>query len=161
MHFKLGRCTKNCVFPDVREYVEGVCCGDDTFFNCIFYFLHTLYYLSLSGKFGPPYLGKAKSITAAARAAVPNPASACWVFSCFRNPPNYDIDYRIFNERTRSFVCVRIHTRGWAHRQRVSTAFLTRKKSHFIYSLFVKQIVNIVERPKLINIIFLRCMYDV
>ena len=22
--------------------------------------------------------------------------SACWVFSCFRNPPNFDKDYRIF-----------------------------------------------------------------
>ena len=26
--------------------------------------------------------------------------SACWVFSCFCNPPNSDMDYRIFNVRT-------------------------------------------------------------
>ena len=26
--------------------------------------------------------------------------SACWVVSCFRNPPNSDMDYRIVNMRT-------------------------------------------------------------
>ena len=36
--------------------------------------------------------------------------SACWVFSCFRNPPDSEIDYRIFNVRTWLFVCVRVHT---------------------------------------------------
>ena len=46
------------------------------------------------GKFGPPYMGKA---IAAARTALPSPTSACWVFPCFRNPPNSDMDYRIFN----------------------------------------------------------------
>ena len=45
----------------------------------------------------------------------------CAVFSCFRNPPNSDINYRIFNMRT--FLCVRIHTGGGPHRQRVSTTF--------------------------------------
>ena len=44
-----------------------------------FYFFNTL--LIPSGKFGPPYLGKA---AAAATAALPSPTSACWVFSCFR-----------------------------------------------------------------------------
>ena len=48
-------------------------------------------------KFGPPYLG---TVTAAARAALPSPTSACWVFSCFRNPPSSGMDYRIFNVRT-------------------------------------------------------------
>ena len=47
-------------------------------------------------KFGPLYLGKA---TAAARAALPSAAGACWVFSFFRNPPNPDMDYRMFNVR--------------------------------------------------------------
>ena len=47
--------------------------------------------------------------TAAARAALPSPTSACWVFSCFRIPPNCDMDYRIFNVRTWSCLCVRIH----------------------------------------------------
>ena len=43
------------------------------------------------GKFRPPYLAKA-----AAREALPSPTIACWVFSCFRNPPNSDyMDYRI------------------------------------------------------------------
>ena len=32
-----------------------------------------------------------------------------------------DMDYRIFNVRT--FLCVRIHPGGGAHRQRVSTTF--------------------------------------
>ena len=46
------------------------------------------------GKFGSSYPGKA---TAAARAALPSPTSACWRFSCFRNPPNSDVDCMIFN----------------------------------------------------------------
>ena len=37
--------------------------------------------------------------------------NACWVFSCFHNPPNTDMDYRIFNVRTSSFLCMRIHMR--------------------------------------------------
>ena len=41
--------------------------------------------------------------------------SACWVFSCFRSPPNSDMDYIIVNVRTWSFLCARIHTGGWAH----------------------------------------------
>ena len=35
-----------------------------------------------------------------------------WVFLCFHNPPNSDIDYRIFNVRTWSFL-LRVHG-GWA-----------------------------------------------
>ena len=35
--------------------------------------------------------------------------SACWVFICFHNPPNSDMDYRIFNVRTCLFLCVRAH----------------------------------------------------
>ena len=61
-------------------------------------------------------------------------------FSCFHNPPNSDMDY------TRSSTCARDHsyacayTRGvaWAHRQRVSTTFLTRGKklSQIVLVLF-------------------------
>ena len=47
---------------------------------------------------------------AAARAALPSPTSACSVFSCFHNPPNTDMDHRIFNMRMWSFVCMRKHT---------------------------------------------------
>ena len=36
--------------------------------------------------------------------------SACWIVSCFRNPPNSDMDHRIFNACTWSFLYVRIHT---------------------------------------------------
>ena len=46
------------------------------------------------GEFGPPYLDTA---TAAARAALPCPTSACWVFLCVHNPPNSDMDFRIFD----------------------------------------------------------------
>ena len=58
-------------------------------FVCVF-----LHFIIPFGTFGLPYLGKA---TAAARAALPSPASACWVFSCFHNP--LDMDYWIFNMR--------------------------------------------------------------
>ena len=37
--------------------------------------------------------------------------SACCVFSHFRNPPNSDMNYRICNVRTWSFLCVCIYTR--------------------------------------------------
>ena len=30
---------------------------------------------------------------------------ACWVFQRFRNPPNSDMDYRIFNISTRVYAC--------------------------------------------------------
>ena len=77
-----------------------------------------LVYFYTCGKFGPPYPGKA---TAAARAALPSPTNACWVFSCFRNPPNSDLDYRFFNVRAWC-ILMRAYTHGGcAHRQRVST----------------------------------------
>ena len=50
----------------------------------------------------PPPLGQPNSVFGG--------TDARWLFSCFHNPPNSDGDYRIFNVRTRSFVCVRIHT---------------------------------------------------
>ena len=58
------------------------------------------------GEFWLPYLDMS---TSAARAALPSPTSACWIFSCFRNPPNSDMDDRIFNVRMWSVLCVRIH----------------------------------------------------
>ena len=69
------------------------------------YFIH---FIIPFGKFRLPYLGKA---TAAARAPLPSPTSACWVFSCFRNPPNSVMDYR-------SLTCVHDHSYahgGWVH----------------------------------------------
>ena len=65
------------------------------FFSFSFY---TRYY----PKFGP---GKA---TEATRAVLPSPTSACWVFSCFRNPLNSDMDYRIFNV----IILMCIYTQG-------------------------------------------------
>ena len=52
---------------------------------------------------------------------------ACWVYLCFRNPPNSDRDYRIFNVRTWSFLCMYTHS-GRTHRQRDSIV-LTQKHS--------------------------------
>ena len=52
--------------------------------------------------------------------------SACWVFSCFCNPPNSDMDYRTFNVRTWSFLCVCIHM-GGGHTDRESGHFWLRK----------------------------------
>ena len=48
--------------------------------------------------------------TAAARTALPSLTSACWIFSCFRNPPSSEMDYRISNVRTWSFLCLLQHT---------------------------------------------------
>ena len=64
------------------------------FYSLNFFFIH---FIIPFGKFGPPYLGKD---TAPTRAVLPSPTSAFWVFSCFCNPPNSDMDYRIFNMRT-------------------------------------------------------------
>ena len=72
-----------------------------------FFLFFTLYYpfgeiwAALPGytwTFGPPYPGNA---TAAARAALPSPTSACWVFSCFCNAPNSDNGQQdLFNVRS-------------------------------------------------------------
>ena len=35
--------------------------------------------------------------------------SACWIFLCFRNPLNLNMDYRIFIMRAWPFLCVRVH----------------------------------------------------
>ena len=51
-------------------------------------------------------LGKAR---AAASAALPSPTSACWVYSCFRNPPNSDMDYRIC---AYVIILMRVYTHG-------------------------------------------------
>ena len=93
----------------------------------VFYFIHLIIPF---GKFGLPYLDKD---TAAARAALASPTSACWVFSCFRNPPNSDMNYRIVNVRTLSFLCVPIHS-GVEHTDKESAHtgvyILTRKNYH-------------------------------
>ena len=44
---------------------------------------------------------------------------------------NADMDYRIFNVRTRSFLCVGIGMGGWIHQQRVSTTFFITKNHNF------------------------------
>ena len=109
------------LFPIIQKlmwYVLLIC--------LIYLFIH---FTVPFGKFRPPYLGKA---TAAARATLPNPAGACWVFSCFRNPPNSDMDYRIFYMRTRSFLCVRIHT-GDGHTDSESAQHFDSEKTQNLF----------------------------
>ena len=56
--------------------------------------------------------------------------SACWVFSCFRKPPDSDMDYRIFN--VVMVFRMRAYTHGgWAHRQRISTFWLWKTHKYF------------------------------
>ena len=71
--------------------------------------------------------------------------SACSIFSCFPNPPNSDMDYRIFNVRMWSLLCVCIHTgightdsesaRFWLGKTHIfdleKHTFLTWKNTHF------------------------------
>ena len=59
----------------------------------------------MHGKFGLLSLGKASSHSTALPSCC---FFLCAVFSCFRNPPNSDMDYRIFTVRT--FLCMRTHT---------------------------------------------------
>ena len=46
--------------------------------------------------------------------------SACWVVSCFHNPPNHDMDYRIFIIHAYVSILVSV---CWAYWQRVGTTF--------------------------------------
>ena len=108
--------------------VGSIHCG---VFYLLNFYIYFLYFIIPFGKFEPPYLGKA---TAATRAALPSPTSACWVFSCFRNPPNSDMDYTIFK---RAYMTILVHAythRGlpvWhTHWQRVSTTFFDPENCH-------------------------------
>ena len=103
-------------------------CGECAVYLFFILILILILYTSLKicRKFGPPYLSKA---TAAARAPLPSPASACWVFLCFCNTPNSDMDYRIFNMHIYVIILMRAYThRDWAHRQWVSTTFFDSEK---------------------------------
>ena len=52
---------------------------------------------------------------------------ACWVCLCCHNPPNSDMDYRIFNVRTnvKACDCMQMHANAivgvYGHRKRVCT----------------------------------------
>ena len=84
----------------------------------------------MHGKFRLVSTGKASSHST----ALPSLFFLCAVFSCFRNPPNSDIDYRIFDVRTRSFLCVSIHT-GVGHTDNESTQhFDSEKLTNFYWA---------------------------
>ena len=74
----------------------------------------------MHGEFRMHFLGKANSESTTLPIFFLN---LCAVFSSSRNQPNSDMDYRIFNVCTWSFLCVRTHTGGWTHQQRVSSTF--------------------------------------
>ena len=81
------------------------------------------------GKFGQPYLGKA---TAAARAALASLQVHAGSFPVLVIHETVTwITASLTNIRDHSYTCVRIHTRVWAHRQQVSTTFLTQKNVTF------------------------------
>ena len=67
------------------------------------------------------------------RLIIPPLLSARWVFSCFCNPPNSDVDYRIFNMWMWSFLCMCIHT-GDGHTNSESAHFWLRKIHVFLCS---------------------------
>ena len=89
-------------------------------------FLNLLYtLLSLSGNMGCLTWVMLQQLPAA-RVVLPSNTSACWVFLHFRNLPNSDTDYKIFNGRTWSIVCVHIHT-GVGHTDKSAQHFWLRK----------------------------------
>ena len=103
------------------------------FYFYFFIFCNTLYILFW--KFEPPCLGKA---TAAARAALlSSPTSACWVFSNFILHRTLTWpDYRLFNVRTCSFLCVpRIHTGVGNTDNESAQHFRLGKKTSYIFFL--------------------------
>ena len=67
--------------------------------------------------------------------AIPTYTIACWICSCFRNPLNSDMDYRIFNVRTRghSCACVRIYTRGVGHPKTEPAKHFSLGKTHSVF----------------------------
>ena len=59
--------------------------------------------------------------------------SACWVSSCFHNPLNSAMDYRIFSVRTWSFLCECIHTEVGHIDSESAQHFWVRKAHNFFY----------------------------
>ena len=59
------------------------------------------------------------------------------VFPCFHNPPNPDMDYRIFNLRTWPFVYVRIHTGVGVHREASQRNLLDSEKKIKVFLLLL------------------------
>ena len=76
--------------------------------------------------------------------------SACWVFLCFRNPPNSDVDYRIFIARDHSCACV--YTRGLhGHTDSESAQHVWLGRTHklFLYSWRDSKLRPLDPRPTL------------
>ena len=67
------------------------------FFNRLFYFLQPYCPNGISSMGNSGCFPRGK--LAATESRYPT-YDACWVFKCFHNPPNFDMDYRIFNVHT-------------------------------------------------------------
>ena len=78
------------------------------FFWCILFFCFFCFLRSSIGGVACVTVFNSSTITWAATFHLQGP-SACWLFLCFQNPLNSDMDYRIFNVHTWSFLCMRIH----------------------------------------------------
>ena len=60
-------------------------------------------------KFGPPYLWvRLKQPQEQRSDQPPCLTSACWVFSCFHNQPNSDMDYTIVNVRAHAIILMHV-----------------------------------------------------
>ena len=85
-----------------------------------------------------PFVENVGHLMSATRAALPSPSKiAHWVFSCFRTPPNSDVDYRIFNVRTWSFKRG-IHT-GVGHTDKSAQHFVDSEKNHYVFLVLLME----------------------
>ena len=86
-----------------------VCVFWEVVFVCVLLFLFLVAFLQLYcpgrippiGNFVLPSPGKANCDRVTRNSIY----GACWVFQCFHNPPNSDMDYGIFNVRTNVNAC--------------------------------------------------------
>ena len=84
-------------------------CGNDQLSGTIFFFFFfLLFFLQLYCPSGISSMGNSgcfqRGKPAAKESRYPT-FGACWVFWCFYNPPNSDMDYRIFNVLTGVSAC--------------------------------------------------------
>ena len=98
-------------------YTVKSCLGTWTLFFFFLYFLQLYCPTGNSPTEKPGCLHRGKPAATGSRHTN---YGACWVFQCFHNPPNSDMNYEIFNVHTDVNACD--CTRGmYGHRKRVCT----------------------------------------